>query len=72
MVCFLDTNTLIHWSLYDFPLEEKKDFWQWLINPGKSGKVKIFNEVREVVKKRNHPKNRQRLINRKFPMYAPV
>lgn len=49
MLYLLDASTLIRANADYYPLERIPHFWQWLIECGRAGRVKIPNEIADEV-----------------------
>lgn len=49
MLYLLDANTLIRANADYYPIERIPHFWEWLIERGKEGRVKIPNEIADEI-----------------------
>lgn len=49
MLYLLDANTLIRANADYYPIDRIPQFWQWLIDCGNAGRVKIPNEIADEV-----------------------
>ncbi|MFN3273057.1 MAG: DUF4411 family protein [Paracoccus sp. (in: a-proteobacteria)] len=49
MLYLLDANTLIRANADYYPIERIPQFWEWLIECGQAGRVKIPNEIADEV-----------------------
>lgn len=49
MLYLLDANTLIRANADYYPIERIPQFWDWLIECGRAGRVKIPNEIADEV-----------------------
>ena len=49
MLYLLDANTLIRANADYYPLERIPQFWDWLVECGRAGRVKIPNEIADEV-----------------------
>lgn len=50
MLYFLDANVLIDANRDYYPISRVPEFWEWLLNMGKNGHVKIPLEIYEEIK----------------------
>ena len=49
MLYLLDANTLIRANADYYPIERIPQFWDWLIEGGRAGRIKIPNEIADEV-----------------------
>ena len=49
MLCLLDANVLIDANRDYYPIERVPEFWDWLVEMGELGRVKIPLEIYEEI-----------------------